>query len=851
MKRMTLVAVTAFFAGSLSAVTVGPEWCVVYPESGSRDVNRVLKIAAEEVRDDINEATGMELKAVPASAAKAPAIWIGAEFAQKAGFDLSDFKWYDNAVAERGGSIYLFGRDRPGRDAAKYGKDIEWYCCVTPSVKAATRFLETAAGVRFLMPGDVGKEVPKRKEVSLADGCQLRENPWFFFGCARSDTDRSLIYHIANGQWGMGAFHTYRGHSYPLACPGSVYFKKHPEYFALKNGKRRLGRKSGLTALCISNPQVEELIVAELKKQFDMGAEVCQLAQNDGSMLCECKKCRAMYGTGDDWGEKFWLFHRHIAERMLKERPGKIVHILSYSATENPPKTFKVFPDNVMIELCRCTEESFRKWKDYTVPRGFTAYTYLAGSYVAPGFVVRHSFAYLAMLAKRFRDNNVLGIVNSGPEGDMYGTEGPAYYVYRRLLLDGTLNLNAILADYCSAAFGPAALHMRKFYDTQDARLRMWNRGMEAFPSDVAAGMENYRIARPKSSLDLHGWIFSPETTEQMEECLSRAEKTEGLSAKQRKRLELVRLEFDYAKMMGNISVLYEAYKVLKSRESLDPLADELEKRNAWMDRLFDAKDRPKRIEGWPEIPPFGPGCTRKLMNVDGRLSSMIGAPLTWPPEMLRKSMPGVDVKETHARRVDAPPTFAAFDDVSGWDDISGVSMEIVPVKARFKTMYDASCLYVLVEGDLADDVEVSSFSRDGRAWQDDSVHMMVATGDTRDDHYRFVWNVDPESRYDYAVGLVKDPLDPDYGKPVPLWNGNGWKTESRRGGGKWRTIATFPYSDFGVAAPKPGDAWFFNVGRIAKTGAERKEKIPMLWSPNTESRRMDSPSSMGRLVFK
>ena len=852
MKRSIAVAAAVSLAAlTHAAVTVGPDWCVVYPESGSKDVNRVLRIAAEEVCDDINEATGLSLKTVPASKARRPAIWIGAAFAEKAGFDLSGFKWYDNAIAEKDGSIYLFGNDRPGRDAAKYGRDIEWFRCVLPSVKAATRFLETAAGVRFLMPGEVGKEVPRRKEISIADGSFSVERPSTFFGSAHSETDRSLIHWIANGEWGMGAFQTYAGHTYPSACPGDRYFKTHPEYFAMKNGKRTLGATGNQTALCISNPEVEELIVDELKKHFDMGADACQLAQHDGLTVCECDKCRAMYGTGDDWGEKFWLFHRHIAERILKERPGKVVHILSYAATAHPPKTFKVFPDNVMIEMCRYSDKAFQEWQGYTVPRGFTVYTYLAGTFVMPGFVARHSFAHLAQLAKRFRDNNALGVFSTGPNGDLFGTEGPGYYIYRRLILDGSLNVSALLADYCSAAFGPAAPLMRKFYDAQDARLRMYDKIAEGFPSESAAGLEGYVDARPKSPLDLHGWMFSPDTTAQMEECLSRAEKAAGLTAKHRKRLELVRLEFDYAKMMGNISTLYAAYKLNRTREALDPLAKVLERRNAWLDRTFDANGKPKRLDGWPEIPPFGENCTRKLMNVNGRLSAPIGVPLTWPVEMLKHTLPGSSIKKADAVRTETPPTFAAFEADSGWQDIGGISMEIVPVKARFKVQYDGSCLYLLVESDLADDVEVKCFPHDGAVWTDDCMDMMIAPGDTRDIHYHFIWNVDPSSRYDDATGLVKDTLDPDYGKAVSDWNAKGWKTVSRRGGGKWRTIATFPYSDFCVAAPKPGDTWFINVGHIAMTGAKRKESILMLWSPNLESRLMIAPNAMGKLIFK
>ncbi len=852
MKKMMLAAaMAAVTVGRLSAVTVGPDWCVAYPNAkGWKDWKWCFRVAAEEVRDDINEATGLKLKAVPASKAKAPAIWIGAEFAKKAGFDLSGLKWYDNVIAEKGGNIYVFGNDRPGRDPAK-NESVPWFRSVVPSIKAATRFLETHAGVRFLMPGEVGKEVPKRKELSVPDGTLSTERLTHIFGSGRCNNNRDLIYRIANGVWGMGPFHTYGGHTYPDACPGDKYFKDHPEYFALRNGKRMLGPTKGQTALCISNPDVEELIVDELKLRFDMGAEVCQLGQQDGGWVCECEKCRAMYGTGDDWGEKFWLFHRHIAERIIKERPGKIVHIMCYAATAKPPKTFKVFPENVIIELCKYGEDDFKAWKGYTVPHGFTVYTYLSGNYVMPGFVARHSFAYLAQLVKRFRDNNVRGIFRCGTEGDLYGTEGPGYYVYNRLLLDGSLNVKELLFDYCSAAFGPAAVQMQRFYDAQDARLRMFDKISEGFPSDSAAGLAGYVNARPKRPLDLHGWMFSPDTTVFMEECLSRAEKTGGLSPKQRKRLELVRLEFDYAKNMGAISTLYAAYKLRPSKESIAPVLDAVKERNAMLDRIFCGKDVPKKLDGWPELCPFGYGCTRKIMNTNGRLAAPIGAPLTWPEKMLDGVLPGVTVKKTNACRVSAPPAFADFAESKGWNHLRGLSMEWVPFNARFKAMYDNANLYLLTESDLPDGLTLRSFPHDGPVWDDDCIDIMIAPGDSRDVHYHLISGFDGASRYDDATGLITDPLDPGYGKADGTWNGKGWRAESRREGGKWRAIVTLPYSDFGVAAPKPGDSWFLNVGHIFKTGANRTSEVLTLWSPNMESRRMVAPNAMGKLIFK
>ena len=833
------VAVALVFA-PLHAATLGPEWCVTYPVEAPEVIAKALKIAAEEVCDDINEATGLRLKAVPASKAKRPAIWIGAEAAKKAGFDLTGMERYDNAIAEKDGNIYLFGNDKvrtpAGASAAAASK--EWYTSLLPSVKAATRFLEDYVGVRFLMPGENGKEVPKRDAVSLPDGTLSKESPSMVYGNGRSRMNRSLIYMIANGRWGMGMFHTYGGHSYPRACHARKYFKDHPEYFGLINGKRHCASRPQYSALCISNPDVEQLMIEELKRQFDMGAEVCQLAQQDSMLVCECDNCRAMFGTGDDWDEKLWCFHRKIAERMLKERPGKVVHILSYHRTAHPPKTFKVFPSNVMIELCNYSEEAFRKWKDYTVPRGFTVYSYLCGDYVQPGLVARHSFAYYAMLAKRFRENKVHGVFRCGGH-DLYGTEGPGYYVFNKLLLDGSLNVKSLVSDYCQAAFGPAAKAMRKFYEKQDERTRMFDRIYEAFPVDSAPGLDGYVNIRPTNSLDLHGYMFSPETTAKMESALSKAEKTKGLSAKQKRRIKLARLEFDYAKNMGAISTLYSAYKLRPTKVSLAPLLDALKERNAMLDRIYGGGKYPKCIEGWPEVTPFGSKLTRDLMTVNGRLTATIISPLTWPDTVPDGVLPGVGVKSAPALRVATPPTFDGFAEKDGWNKLCG-KLTVTDMNAGFKAMYDDFGLYLLVENDRPDE----------NVKGEDYIVVTVAPGSTRDVHYRLLYGMHNASRTDSATGLVTDQFDPAYGKPDNTWEGKGWKVERRRENGKWLSIVTLPYSDFGVAAPKPGDSWFINVETAIKTNKNLKKEVPMIWSP-LEYRNMPAKEAMGKILFK
>ena len=96
-----------------------------------------------------------------------------------------------------------------------------------------------------------------------------------------------------------------------------------------------------------------------------------EIAQTDGYVACECKKCADLYGVSDR-GEKLWILHRSIAERLNKEMPGKKVLIISYGPTANPPKTFNAFPENTMIEICYYDDARLEAWKKIKVPQGFT-----------------------------------------------------------------------------------------------------------------------------------------------------------------------------------------------------------------------------------------------------------------------------------------------------------------------------------------------------------------------------------------------------------------------------------------------------------------------------------------------
>lgn len=254
--RVLLLSV-ALTACSASASVVTSDWQIVVPDAakGEREVPHYIRQAADRLREALAEGAGVEIpvREVSQAASGIRSIWLGVAFAERAGLLSAEMSGYDNAYAEKGGDIYLFGRDRNG---CLGRKRVYWQNCVLPTVRATVRFMEDALNVRFLLPGRVGTDVPKVAKVEVPDGVCSRERYPLVYGNGSDD----MLFGYASGQIGGGVFHTYGGHTYPSVCPTEKYAEAHPEYFAFVNGKRL--PVQGNPALCISNPKVKRLVVA-------------------------------------------------------------------------------------------------------------------------------------------------------------------------------------------------------------------------------------------------------------------------------------------------------------------------------------------------------------------------------------------------------------------------------------------------------------------------------------------------------------------------------------------------------------------------------------------------------------
>lgn len=858
---LCLAAVAASMMAA-QAVTVDGNWKIVVPPHETSGLSLSLRKCAESFAMAFRESTGLDLKVVAADKATngVPAIYLGEAAADAAGIRLErPLERFDNVIAEKGGSVYLFGHDR----AIHMGKMFNTPATSPmPTVKAVARFMEEYMDVRFLAPGDVGTDVPKKDRIAVPDGICSRENPKLEYGPVPSL--KSPLYDYANNIFRSGAYYSYGGHSYPKACPPSKYFKAHPEYFGLVGGKR-VGSDEKNPTLCISNPEVQQLMVDELIRRFDDGADVVQLAQQDGWQFCECDSCKAFGGPGAEYiGEKLWILHRQIAERILKERPGKVVNILCYSATLEPPKTFRKFPSNVMVELCHLSQKQLDEWRAYEVPRGFVAYIYMWGSYQPLGFCPKRSWMRCRDFAKLMIDNGVRGIYRCG-YGELFGLEGPAYYVFNRTLSDTGIDVAKTVEDYCARSFGPdAATPMYEFFETFDKRLR----GINLMEGDLDAGAlrptKDYRDAYDTDAMAQIAYVFSPNVLERMEWKLKTAERLVKTD-KQKKRIELVRTEFEYVKNLAQTVTAYAAFRTKPTKGTLDPVLDLVEERNRYMDSVFTVKDsrpayggiRARSIDRWPEMRLFN-YAERRLMATNGRLLATLGSPFGWDPESVRRSgvIPGKEIKEYEVVRADSVPDGFDFEcgawNAAKWAELGGMQMEKVATKGRFKVLADGDALYIAVVTDLAENAPYTRMNeRDSKVWSTESIDIMVSPlVDARKRVHVIACPTDG-GFWDARFGYLTDPLDPRYRSDDDRWNG-AMTLRNEVSGGEWKLFMRLPYSDLGVdAAPEPGTVWRLNVGRQANMHGRPRMPELLLWNPNVQSRSFNVPDVMGRLRFK
>jgi hypothetical protein len=142
-------------------------------------------------------------------------------------------------------------------------------------------------------------------------------------------------------------------HSLHYLLPVEKYGKEHPEYYALVGGERKLKMDGGGPEVCVSNPDVIEIVAQNVIKDLDQYPQLknYSVSQNDNDAYCRCDHCEAINRReGTPMGSHL-AFVNAVAERVEKKHPDVKIGTLAYWYTRKPPATIKP-RHNVQIQLC-------------------------------------------------------------------------------------------------------------------------------------------------------------------------------------------------------------------------------------------------------------------------------------------------------------------------------------------------------------------------------------------------------------------------------------------------------------------------------------------------------------------
>ncbi|MCL5742738.1 MAG: DUF4838 domain-containing protein, partial [Acidobacteria bacterium] len=338
-------------------------------------------------------------------------------------------------------------------------------------------------------------------------------------------------------------------HSFYALIPPEEYFKDHPEYFSLIDGKRR--ERGG--QLCLTNPDVLRL---SIKKVLDWGrehpeAQICSVSQNDWDGWCECDRCRQVEAEeGGAHSGPLLRFVNALAAEVEKHDPGKLIDTLAYTYTEAPP--LRARPRrNVRIRICpigaceahpyeQCPYNAYfmdnlRVWSKITNQLYIWHYNTNFRHYLQPF----PDFDELAADIPMYQRHGVVGLFMQGGAAVGGGAENAELrsWVLSRLLWDCDADARQARNEFMEAAYGAAAPLMRQYFELLHRQVR-----------------------RPPEGLGHHIWIFThpgtPFLTEdfvrQAKDLLLRAERTASDSAS-RRRVRKARLSIDYVEMFWSM----------------------------------------------------------------------------------------------------------------------------------------------------------------------------------------------------------------------------------------------------------------------------------------------------------
>jgi hypothetical protein len=447
---LVLLAATRVMAADICLVRDGqPLAQIVCPADASDQVKTVAaKLAAL-----VKEASGAELPVVAEgdvqADAKQPLILLGRTklwpITIPKGFDDDGF-----IIAAKGRAVSICGPTDYGTEFGVYD------------------FLERYLGVRWLLPGENGTDVPATKTINIPEG-RAQDQPVFFSrlfsglkGAPQAEWARY------NRMHGRVSFHHSIGEN--IFQP-QKYRDTHPEFYPMKDGKTRYLPKDGDYVAwqpCFSEPGTVQVAIDAICEHFKAQPESpsFSLGVNDSSGHCRCPNCLARLSGEknflgmNDYSDLYYDWCNQVIAGVLKQYPDKWFGCLAYSEVAAPPKQVKVHERMIPYmtydrmkwvdpEVERDGHAATEAWHAVSPTLGW--YDYIYGTpYCLPRVWFHHSGVY-----ERYAQQQ--GVKAHYAEIYPNWGEGPKPYIFMKLWWNPNQDVDKLLNEWYLRCVGPKA----------------------------------------------------------------------------------------------------------------------------------------------------------------------------------------------------------------------------------------------------------------------------------------------------------------------------------------------------------------------------------------------------------
>ncbi len=411
--------------------------------------------AVAEMVSCVEEASGATLAVSSDAPQGAPAIHVGETgYVQSLDIDLGEMGT-DGYVIQfpADDTIVILGAGPDGTEFGAYG------------------FLKRFLGVRWLLPGADGRDVPAAATVTIPDE-PVRDEPAFMSRLFSGGRGVHNEWARKNGMHGTISFH----HNLRVLYDPQVFGESNPEFYPLVDGERFKPLESERRwQPCFTAPGIVEAGIERIVQYFDENPSAISysLGINDTNMHCQCESCTALDPGRENFlgaqhlSDRYFTWANAVVEGVLEVYPDKYFGCLAYSCVVEPPDQVEVHPRIIPYmtydrmkwidpEIEAQGHALTEAWAEKSPALGW--YDYIYGTpYCLPRYYPHKMREYLSWGYEH-------GVRALYAEAYPNFGEGPKLYTYLALNWDPYLDVDALLDDWFERCCGPDAGPALKAY---------------------------------------------------------------------------------------------------------------------------------------------------------------------------------------------------------------------------------------------------------------------------------------------------------------------------------------------------------------------------------------------------